>query len=309
MKNSFLEERIVKEESDKLARKRLVLMVKKRKPKLKLRKFSMRNQLSLRNFGMRKVAEKQANFSEDEYTRPQAYNMNLQQYNSSLQFQLETCNKALKRVETEKATIVESLSNVRGHYKAVQDELSSLKVSHNELIKQNEELKQIRDDHDCLLGQVHELTEKVAWHREYPGKICTQLDKLTIKTKALEKHLFAEKEKLKVCIFAYGQTGAGKTYTMMGRPDAPDLKGLIPRSLEQIFQTSQSLKDQGWKYTMHASILKIYNETIRNLLSSNWSSDHAQMENGASSKQHTIKHDANGNTCCTKQVSGKNTNE
>jgi len=57
-----------------------------------------------------------------------------------------------------------------------------------------------------------------------------------------------------VCIFAYGQTGSGKTYTMMGRPDAPDLKGLIPRSLEQIFQTSQSLKDQGWKFTMQVSI-------------------------------------------------------
>ncbi|XLS59995.1 hypothetical protein HN51_009750 [Arachis hypogaea] len=36
----------------------------------------------------------------------------------------------------------------------------------------------------------------------------------------------------KVCIFAYEQTGSGKTYTRIGRPDAPDLKGLIPRSLE-----------------------------------------------------------------------------
>uniref|UniRef100_A0A5B6YNT3 Putative kinesin-1-like n=1 Tax=Davidia involucrata TaxID=16924 RepID=A0A5B6YNT3_DAVIN len=54
----------------------------------------------------------------------------------------------------------------------------------------------------------------------------------------------------KVCIFAYGQTGSGKTYTMMGRPEAPEQKGLIPRSLEQIFQTSQSLSAQGWKYKM-----------------------------------------------------------
>ncbi|KAL4285658.1 hypothetical protein AHAS_Ahas19G0008200 [Arachis hypogaea] len=52
-----------------------------------------------------------------------------------------------------------------------------------------------------------------------------------------------------------------------GSPDAPDLEGLIPPSLEQIFQTSQSLKDQGWKYKMQASILEIYNETIRDLLS------------------------------------------
>ena len=53
-----------------------------------------------------------------------------------------------------------------------------------------------------------------------------------------------------VCIFAYGQTGSGKTYTMMGRPDPFEQKGLIPRSLEQIFQTSQSLQSQGWKYKM-----------------------------------------------------------
>lgn len=109
----------------------------------------------------------------------------------------------------------------------------------------------------------------------------------------------------------------------MGRPDEPDLKGLIPRSLEQIFQTSQSLKDQGWKYTMQvsilhpdfqfscghilwklknlieqfqASILEIYNDTIRDLLLTNRSSDHARTENNASSKQYIIKHDANGNT-------------
>ncbi|KAJ7948498.1 Kinesin-like protein [Quillaja saponaria] len=54
----------------------------------------------------------------------------------------------------------------------------------------------------------------------------------------------------KVCIFAYGQTGSGKTYTMMGRPGHPEEKGLIPRVLEQIFQTKQSLQPQGWKYEM-----------------------------------------------------------
>ena len=53
-----------------------------------------------------------------------------------------------------------------------------------------------------------------------------------------------------VCIFAYGQTGSGKTYTMMGRPGHPEEKGLIPRSLEQIFQTKQSQQPQGWKYEM-----------------------------------------------------------
>ncbi|KAL6651976.1 hypothetical protein ACP70R_010901 [Stipagrostis hirtigluma subsp. patula] len=98
----------------------------------------------------------------------------------------------------------------------------------------------------------------------------------------------------KVCIFAYGQTGSGKTYTMMGRPGA-DQKGIIPRSLEQIFKTSQSLESQGWKYSMQASMLEIYNETIRDLLAPGRSNG---CEMG-SSKQYTIKHDSHGNTTVT----------
>lgn len=61
-----------------------------------------------------------------------------------------------------------------------------------------------------------------------------------------------------VCIFAYGQTGSGKTYTMMGRPGHPEQKGLIPRSLEQIFQTRQALKAQGWRYEMQVSKISFY---------------------------------------------------
>ncbi|ESW04978.1 hypothetical protein PHAVU_011G141500 [Phaseolus vulgaris] len=95
----------------------------------------------------------------------------------------------------------------------------------------------------------------------------------------------------KVCIFAYGQTGSGKTYTMMGRPGHPEEKGLIPRSLEQIFQTKQSQQPQGWKYEMQVSMLEIYNETIRDLISTT-----TRVENGTPGKQYTIKHDANGNT-------------
>ncbi|XP_042066453.1 kinesin-like protein KIN-14N isoform X1 [Salvia splendens] len=99
----------------------------------------------------------------------------------------------------------------------------------------------------------------------------------------------------KVCIFAYGQTGSGKTYTMMGNPGLLDQKGLIPRSLEQVFQTKQMLEAQGWKYEMQVSMLEIYNEAIRDLLSANKSTfDASRVETAA--KQYTIKHDANGNT-------------
>ncbi|XP_071730198.1 kinesin-like protein KIN-14N isoform X2 [Rutidosis leptorrhynchoides] len=95
----------------------------------------------------------------------------------------------------------------------------------------------------------------------------------------------------KVCIFAYGQTGSGKTHTMMGTPGNYDDKGLIPRSLEQIFESRQTLQKQGWKYEMQVSMLEIYNETIRDLLST---TQPCSIESGT--KQYSIKHDANGNT-------------
>ncbi|KAG0450350.1 hypothetical protein HPP92_026932 [Vanilla planifolia] len=98
-----------------------------------------------------------------------------------------------------------------------------------------------------------------------------------------------EERREEVCIFAYGQTGSGKTYTMMGKPEAPEQKGLIPRSLEQIFETSQSLQCQGWTYKIQASMLEIYTETIRDLLSPNRStSTYLSLLN----KQYTIMLDS-----------------
>ncbi|PIA50810.1 hypothetical protein AQUCO_01200221v1 [Aquilegia coerulea] len=129
-------------------------------------------------------------------------------------------------------------------------------------------------------GQKHQFSfDKVFTHESSQQEVFVEISQLV--QSALDGY--------KVCIFAYGQTGSGKTYTMMGRPETPDEKGLIPRSLEQIFQSSQSLLSQGWKYKMQASMLEIYNETIRDLLSTNRASN---VDNG---KQYAIKHDANGN--------------
>ena len=39
-----------------------------------------------------------------------------------------------------------------------------------------------------------------------------------------------------VCIFAYGQTGAGKSYTMMGKQDSTTEAGIIPRLCKDLFK-------------------------------------------------------------------------
>lgn len=68
-----------------------------------------------------------------------------------------------------------------------------------------------------------------------------------------------------VCCFAYGQTGSGKTYTMEG-DEYDDVRGVIPRAVQQIFRASEKLASQGWEFTFTASFVEIYNETLRDLL-------------------------------------------
>ncbi|RLN78499.1 hypothetical protein BBJ28_00006394 [Nothophytophthora sp. Chile5] len=66
-------------------------------------------------------------------------------------------------------------------------------------------------------------------------------------------------------IFAYGQTGCGKTHTMQGKDSPPELRGVIPLSFDHIFDTINS--DSTREYMVRASYLEIYNEDIRDLLS------------------------------------------
>ena len=70
-------------------------------------------------------------------------------------------------------------------------------------------------------------------------------------------------------IFAYGQTGTGKTFTISGVPKDPQLKGVMPRSFESIFKEIEC--DSKKEYLVRASYLEIYNEEIRDLLSKNGS--------------------------------------
>jgi len=65
-------------------------------------------------------------------------------------------------------------------------------------------------------------------------------------------------------MFAYGQTGGGKTFTMQGVIDPAAQRGLIPRAFDHIFDTV-AIAEQT-RYLIHASFLEIYNEEIRDLL-------------------------------------------
>ncbi|XP_029316442.1 kinesin-like protein KIF3B [Cottoperca gobio] len=64
--------------------------------------------------------------------------------------------------------------------------------------------------------------------------------------------------------FAYGQTGTGKTHTMQGVSNDPELRGIIPNSFQHIF--TQISRTQNQKYLVRSSYLEIYQEEIRDLL-------------------------------------------
>ncbi|XP_060086319.1 osmotic avoidance abnormal protein 3-like [Ylistrum balloti] len=65
-------------------------------------------------------------------------------------------------------------------------------------------------------------------------------------------------------IFAYGQTGCGKSFTMQGITNPASQRGIIPRAFDHIFETVSVAEDT--KFLIHASYLEIYNEEIRDLL-------------------------------------------
>jgi hypothetical protein len=68
-------------------------------------------------------------------------------------------------------------------------------------------------------------------------------------------------------IFAYGQTGAGKSHTMEGLADPPDMRGIIPNSFKHIFDRIHSNHTREKQFLARASYLEIYNEEVRDLLS------------------------------------------
>ena len=76
-------------------------------------------------------------------------------------------------------------------------------------------------------------------------------------------------------VFAYGQTGTGKTFTMEGGErrneagvswDSDPTSGIVPRALAQLLDTLEDQSDSV-EYSVRVSFLELYNEEIFDLLS------------------------------------------
>ena len=90
------------------------------------------------------------------------------------------------------------------------------------------------------------------------GKNTSQQEIYTKTTKPLLEGII---EGFNATVFAYGATGSGKTYTMLGSQTEI---GIMPRSVSDLFKMLQSIKSKEFK--IQVSYIEIYNEEIRDLL-------------------------------------------
>ncbi|XP_051961210.1 kinesin-like protein KIF1B isoform X4 [Xyrauchen texanus] len=80
--------------------------------------------------------------------------------------------------------------------------------------------------------------------------------------KEMLQHAF---EGYNVCIFAYGQTGAGKSYTMMGKQEEGQ-EGIIPQLCEELFEKINENNNEEISYSVEVAFMEIYCERVRDLL-------------------------------------------
>ncbi|GAQ87488.1 Kinesin-like protein [Klebsormidium nitens] len=98
-------------------------------------------------------------------------------------------------------------------------------------------------------------------------------------------------------IFAYGQTGTGKTYTMEGNAKKgkdstlPEGAGVIPRAVQQIFDT---LESQSAEYSVKTTFLELYNEEITDLLATDVDMIKGSSADGGSRKPLALMEDGRG---------------
>jgi len=91
-------------------------------------------------------------------------------------------------------------------------------------------------------------------------------------------------------LFSYGQTGSGKTHTMIGSEG--EMRGIIPRAVEQVAHRKAMMEESGWTFEMRVSFIEIYCEQIKDLLASD-------TETEPTTKKHKIVRNEFGQSIVT----------
>ena len=130
----------------------------------------------------------------------------------------------------------------------------------------------------CIIKMVKRTEQTIITHPKSGKERCFTFDKsydsflpsnhpdhasqLTVWTDLGEDVLNNAWEGYNVSLFAYGQTGAGKSHSMVGYPGA---EGIVPKACREIFKRIGLNQDPHITHKVEASMLEIYNERTRDL--------------------------------------------
>ncbi|KAI8901174.1 P-loop containing nucleoside triphosphate hydrolase protein [Globomyces pollinis-pini] len=217
----------------------------------------------------------------------------LQKTNEGLQKNIEDLEEKLRNDEVIRKQLHNTIQELKGNIR-VFCRVRPLLPSEQEDISQSLYQVTIPEGTENRIDLIQTL-ENATGDKKLSKTFDFNFDKV-FEPKSTQEQVFSEISQLvqsaldgyNVCIFAYGQTGTGKTFTMEGPSGNADESqaGMIPRAVSQIFNAAESLTEKGWKYELQAQYLEIYNEELRDLLSD--SSD--------SPKKLDIKHHLNRTT-------------
>ncbi|KAG8143834.1 hypothetical protein E2320_000985 [Naja naja] len=189
--------------------------------------------------------------------------------------------EALQSARTEIGQAIEEVSSTNQELlRKYRKELQLRKKCHNELVRLKGNIRvfgrvrpvQAEDGEgpEAVSAVTFDPEDDGILHLMHKGKLVSfELDKV-FRPEAAQEDVFREVQALitscidgyNVCIFAYGQTGAGKTYTMEGSLENP---GINQRALQLLFSEVQS-KASDWNHSITVSVAEIYNEALRDLL-------------------------------------------
>ncbi|GMS84343.1 hypothetical protein PENTCL1PPCAC_6518, partial [Pristionchus entomophagus] len=159
-------------------------------------------------------------------------------------------------------------------YKA---EMERRKTLHNQLVELNGNIRvfyRIRpllSTRDQAAIRIDSMDEGVVHLEHSSGRKTSRAADFVIPTKFSQNEIFEQVSPIvtscidgyNVCIFAYGHTGSGKTYTMEGPSEDP---GINQRAILQLFEAAQE-RGNDIEYTIKLSMIEIYNDKIRDILS------------------------------------------
>jgi kinesin family member C1 len=151
------------------------------------------------------------------------------------------------------------------------EESQAAKLKYPDTDKESKELEVLGKEEKSSLGNVTRKTHTFSFDRVF-GPESNNQEVFEEISQLVQSAL----DGYNVCIFCYGQTGAGKTHTMSSAD------GMIPRATHQIYETATNLQEKGWTYTMEGSFVEVYNEEIHDLLGNSKDFD---------KKKHEVRHD------------------